>query len=102
MATSSSVKTDLSKVLNPELLAVLIKAALNGENANEYAAEVEDVCDALKAQLADEINQGLEIRPTKGVGAGFRLASKDDSGYFDCSDDEITEMLVPYLRNLDF
>ena len=34
--------------------------------------------------------------------AGFRLAAKDGSGYFDCSDDEILQMLMPYFRNLDF
>jgi V/A-type H+-transporting ATPase subunit E len=96
------LSSDVKKTLNAEFLGSLIKAALNGENAGEYAVETEDVCDALKAQLAQEIRQGLEIRPTKGVGAGFRLASKDNSGYFDCSDEEITQMLMPYLRNLDF
>ena len=42
------------------------------------------------------------VRPAKGVRAGFRLAAKDGSGYFDCSDDEIMQMLMPYFRNLDF
>ena len=49
-----------------------------------------------------EIKDGLEIKPTKGVQTGFRLASKDGSGYFDCSDDGIMEMLMPYFRDLDF
>ena len=53
-------------------------------------------------ELAEEIKNGLEIKPTKGVQAGFRLAAKDGSGYFDCSDDEIMQMLMPYFRNLDF
>ena len=52
--------------------------------------------------LAKEIKGGLEIRPTKSVQKGFRLAAKDGSGYFDCSDDAIMEMLMPYFRNLDF
>jgi V/A-type H+-transporting ATPase subunit E len=42
------------------------------------------VTDALKAKLAKEIKEGLEIKPTKNVQAGFRLAAKDGSGYFDC------------------
>ena len=64
-----------------------------------YAGTLED--DG-KAELAEEIKNGLEIRPTKGVRAGFRLAAKDGSGYFDCSDDEIMQMLMPYFRDLDF
>ena len=51
---------------------------------------------------AEEIKKGLEIKPTKGIPHGFRLAAKDGSGYFDCSDDAIMEMLMPYFRNLDF
>ena len=52
--------------------------------------------------IAEEIRNGLEIKPVKGVSAGFRLASKDGSGYFDCSDDEIMQMLKPFFRNMDF
>ena len=59
------------------------------------------ISDALKAELAQEIRSGLTIRPVKGIQAGFRLAANDGSGYFDCSDEEIMEMLMPYFRNLD-
>ena len=71
-------------------------SVLNASMASRFA------CSALMAALADEIKNGLEIRPAKGVRAGFRLAAKDGYGYFDCSDDEIMQMLMPYFRNLDF
>jgi V/A-type H+-transporting ATPase subunit E len=93
---------DIGKELKGEGLGKLIRAAVAGENVSNYAAEVSEVNDALKAELAQEIKDGLEIRPTKGVQQGFRLAAKDGSGYFDCSDDAIMEMLMPYFRNLDF
>ena len=51
-------------------------------------------------QLAQELKNGLEIRPSKKVGAGFRLAAKDGSGYFDCSGQEIAEMLMPFFRDM--
>lgn len=94
--------TDIRKELSGESLGKLIRAAITGENVADYAAEVSDVSDALKKELAEEIKNGLEIRPTKGVQQGFRLAAKDGSGYFDCSDDGIMEMLMPYFRELDF
>ena len=93
---------DISKELKGEGLGKLIRAAVTGENVADYAAEVSEVSEALKKELAEEIKNGLEIRPTKGVQHGFRLAAKDGSGYFDCSDDAIMEMLMPYFRNLDF
>ena len=77
-------------------------AVIAGENVADYAAEVSEVGDVLKKELAEEIKKGLEIRPTKDVQQGFRLAAKDGSGYFDCSDDGIMEMLMPYFRDLDF
>ena len=93
---------DIGKQLKGDGLGKLIRAAVAGEDVSKYAAEVSEVSDALKAELAQEIRNGLEIRPTKGVQQGFRLAAKDGSGYFDCSDDGIMEMLMPYFRNLDF
>ncbi|MCQ2447543.1 MAG: hypothetical protein MJ073_01375 [Oscillibacter sp.] len=93
---------DVKKNVSDEALAKLIKAVVEGEDVSKYAAEVSDVSDALKQELAEEIKKGLEIRPTKSVQAGFRLAAKDGSGYFDCSDEAIMQMLMPYFRNLDF
>ncbi|MCF0228483.1 MAG: hypothetical protein HUJ76_02155 [Parasporobacterium sp.] len=89
-------------VLSGDALGTLIKAAVVGEDVSAYAAEVAQVSDSLKAELADEISKGLELRPSKGIQAGFRIAAKDGSGYFDCTDDEIMQMLMPYFRNLDF
>ena len=111
LAFKTEIQGEFEKILSAKIgkelkdggaLGKLIRAAVAGENVADYAAEVSEVSDALKAELADEIKKGLEIRPTKGVQQGFRLATKDGSGYFDCSDDGIMEMLMPYFRDLDF
>lgn len=110
LAFKGEVKAEFEKILaskvqeslNDKALGKLISAAVAGEEISQYAAEVSDVTDLLKSELADEIKNGLEIRPTKQVRAGFRLAAKDGSGYFDCSDEEIMQMLMPYFRDLDF
>ncbi len=94
--------SDIRKELKKDSLGKLIKAAVAGEDVSAYAAEVSEVTAAMREELAEEIRNGLEIRPTKGVMTGFRIAEKDGSGYFDCSDDAIMEMLMPYFRNLDF
>ena len=93
---------DIRKELSGEGLGKLIRAAVAGENVADYAAEVSEVSEALRSELAEEIRNGLEIRPSRNVQNGFRLAAKDGSGFFDCSDDAIAEMLMPYFRNLDF
>lgn len=93
---------DIAKTASGKTLGKLIRAAVAGEDVSNYAAEVAEVSDGLKGELAAEIKNGLEIRPTRNVKAGFRLAAKDGSGYFDCTDEEIAQMLMPYFRNLDF
>lgn len=95
------LKNDIRKELSGAALGKLIRAALAGEDVAQYSAEVAAVSDELKAELADEVRNGLEIKPTRGVNAGFRLAAKDRSGYFDCTDDAIAEMMMPYFRNLE-
>lgn len=51
----------------------------------------------LKAKLADQIKAGLEIRPVAGVDAGFRIADKDGSGFYDFGAEETAAMMAPFL-----
>lgn len=94
------LEANVSKALTPEALAKLICAAIEGEDSAQYTAEVQEVTDSLKSELAGELKNGLELRVNPDVKLGFRLAAKDGSGYFDCSDEEITEMLKPFFSEL--
>lgn len=91
---------DAGKALNDEALVKLIAAALQGENAADYTAEVAQVTEALKAGLAQQLRDGLTICPSNRVRCGFRLAAKDGSGYFDCTEEEISRMLMPFFRDM--
>ena len=93
---------DIKKTVCGETLAKLIKAALAGENPADYTAEVAEISDALKSELASEINNGLEIKLSQNVRGGFKLAAKDGSGFFDCTDEEIANMLTPFFSALSF
>ncbi len=95
---ASKVRDELSG----DALGKLIKAVVAGEDVSQYDAEIAEVTDAIKAELADEIKAGLELKPSRNVASGFRLAAKDGSGYFDCSDEEIMQLLSPYFREMDF
>ena len=90
---------DVGKALDQQALVKLIQAAVQGEDVAAYTVEVGQVTDGLRQELAQELKTGLEIRPSKKVGAGFRLAAKDGSGYFDCSEQEIADMLMPFFRD---
>ncbi len=94
------LSADVGKALDQQALVKLIQAAVQGEDVAAYTVEVGQVTDGLRQELAQELKAALEIRPSKKVGAGFRLAAKDGSGYFDCSDEEIAQMLMPFFRDM--
>lgn len=96
------LEADIEKTLDAKTLAVLIKAALEGENPENYSAEISNAQEGIKGEIAKELNNGLEIKISPDFNVGFRLGSKDGSGYFDCSDEEITEMLNPFFPEIDF
>ena len=94
------LSADAAKTVQGETLAKLIKAALAEEDPAAYSAEVAEVTDGLKSELAEQVRRGMEIKLSPSVRTGFRLAAKDGSGYFDCSDEEITKMLMPFFPEL--
>ncbi len=93
---------DISRSVDEQTLVKLIVAAINGEDASSYIAEVAEVTEGLKGELAQKISAGLEIKASPNVRKGFRLAQKDGSGYFDCSDEELEKMLLPYFPEITF
>ena len=91
---------DIGKTVNGKVLADLIKAAIAEEDPSNYTAEVAEINDELSGELAALIKGGLEIKTSKYLRVGFKLAAKDSSGYFDCSDEEIAEMLSPFFPEI--
>ena len=49
-------------------------------------------------KLAAELKNGLELKSDRNLGAGFRIANKDGSAYYDFSADSVAELLSAYLN----
>ena len=91
------LQADVEKAVDTALLAQLITAALRDEQPCEYAAEVREITEGLKSELSQALQEGLEIRANPHVRIGFKLLAKDGSGYFDCSDEELEQLLSPFF-----
>jgi V/A-type H+-transporting ATPase subunit E len=50
------------------------------------------------SKLKAEIKKGVEIKPSSQLEAGFRVAEKDGSAYYDFTDRGLTEYLMEYLN----
>jgi V/A-type H+-transporting ATPase subunit E len=49
-------------------------------------------------KLAVELKVGLELKSDRNLGAGFRIANKDGSAYYDFSAESVAELLSAYLN----
>jgi V/A-type H+-transporting ATPase subunit E len=52
----------------------------------------------LKSRLAAELKKGIELKPFPELQAGFRIAMKDGSAYYNFSDQGIAEILAEYMN----
>jgi V/A-type H+-transporting ATPase subunit E len=52
----------------------------------------------LKSRLAAELKKGVELKPFPELAAGFRIAMKDGSSYYNFTDQGIAEILAEYLN----
>lgn len=91
-------KTD--KKLSSDTLSKLIIAALGEEKPSDYKLEINELSDSLKSELASLIEKGLEIKVVKNAPKGFKLAAKDNSGFFDLSEDELVQILSNFVGEI--
>jgi V/A-type H+-transporting ATPase subunit E len=50
------------------------------------------------SRLAAEISKGVELKSNRNLGAGFHIANKDGSAYYDFSAESVAELLSAYLN----
>ncbi|MCL2008582.1 MAG: V-type ATP synthase subunit E [Treponema sp.] len=48
--------------------------------------------------LSNELKKGVELKSDRNLGAGFRIANKDGSAYYDFSAESVAELLSAYLN----
>jgi V/A-type H+-transporting ATPase subunit E len=62
------------------------------------SSDLKKVEKQLKSRLAEELKKGVELKPFPEIQAGFRVAMKDGSAYYNFSDQGIAEILAEYLN----
>jgi len=101
------VQTDTAKAFSGQVLEAAIPAVLaawKDKGTDDLSvllppAELEKLEGSLKKKLEAELKKGVELKPFPGIKAGFRIAEKDGSAYYDFSADAFAEMLSQYLNS---
>lgn len=111
-------RTEIQKLLDTIVTAEVTKAydseslkAILPDVLQNWASGMGDKVDVLlpekelnqletffKTKLSDELKKGVELKSERNVSAGFRIASKDGSAYYDFSAEAVAELLSIYLN----
>jgi V/A-type H+/Na+-transporting ATPase subunit E len=85
-----------------QAIVVLMQAWAGGEATDLDVllpkAEFDRLEGELRAQLAETLAGGVEIKPIDDVDAGFRISRKDGSAYYNFTADGIAEVLSEFLN----
>ena len=100
------LETETGKALNNDLLAEVVTAAVKSLSESDKGSievlvperQLSELEADLVSKLGSEISTGLEIKPFKGLDAGFRISRKDGSAFYDFSEKEIAVMLGRFLN----
>ncbi|MDR0601097.1 MAG: V-type ATP synthase subunit E [Treponema sp.] len=97
--TAASYGEDVLKAVLPDL--VKSWAGNPGSGAFDLIlpeAELGRLQSYLTGKLAAELGRGIELKSDRNLAAGFRIANKDGSAYYDFSAEAVAELLSAYLN----
>ncbi len=95
------LENNVAASLKGEALSSIIAAVVKAQGGDGVVEvnqkDVESVAKGLKAELAKELQSGLEIKASQYVKSGFCLKAKDGSYFLDLTSEEIASTLLPFL-----
>ena len=94
---SSFYSVDVVKEILPDLIKNW--AAKNTDSLSVLLSEgdLKKLDEAFRAKLVSTLKGGVELKPDKTIGSGFRIAEKDGSAFYDFSSEAVAAMLSAYL-----
>jgi V/A-type H+-transporting ATPase subunit E len=90
--------TDTLKAVLPEILKSWATKGSDSLDVLLGECDLEKVQSYFNEKLAAALKQGIELKADRNLGAGFRIAYKDGSAYYDFSAESTAEMLCAYLN----
>ncbi|MBQ5781388.1 MAG: V-type ATP synthase subunit E [Spirochaetaceae bacterium] len=96
---AASYNADVLKGLIPEVVkAWAVKSEADSIDVLLSEKDCKALTDAFKSALKDKVSKGLEIKPDASLSAGFKIACKDGSAYYDFSADAVSDLFASYLN----
>ncbi|GHU34198.1 V-type ATP synthase subunit E [Spirochaetia bacterium] len=95
---SESYTSDVLKAALPDLLKAWATKGTNELDLVLSASDLQKLQGFFNISLVSELKKGIELKSDRNLAAGFRIASKDGSAYYDFSAESVAQMLSAYLN----
>ena len=103
---NSVVTAEVTGVLTGETLESAVSALISSwsiESSGEVDVllsqkDMEALESGLRQKLSDKLSEGIELKPSADVDAGFRISVKNGSAYYDFTPSEISAVLAQHLN----
>jgi V/A-type H+-transporting ATPase subunit E len=95
---ASSLNDDVLKAVLPEILKGWAGKGRDSLDLILAEAQLKKLSAYFTGKLAAELKQGLELKSDRNLAAGFRIANRDGSAYYDFSAESVAELLSAYLN----
>jgi V/A-type H+-transporting ATPase subunit E len=95
---SAAYSDDALKTALPEILKGWASKGTDSLALVLPEAQLKKLEAFFQEKLSSELKKGLELKSDRNLGAGFRIANKDGSAYYDFSAESVAELLSAYLN----
>ena len=100
------IETETAKVLSGEILESAVVKIISAWSAGEEGSvdvllpqeELKALETSLRKKLSNKLAEGIEIKPSADLSAGFRISVENGSAYYDFTPTEIATILSQYLN----
>lgn len=96
--TAAALGDDALKSILPEILKGWTSGKGDSLDVILSEAQLKKLSSYFTDKLAAELKKGVELKSDRNLSAGFRIANKDGSAYYDFSAESVAELLSAYLN----
>jgi V/A-type H+-transporting ATPase subunit E len=97
-AAAGAYKEDTLKDILPGLLKAWVSKGSDSPALLLSEGDLGKLKNWANGALAEELKKGAELKSDRNLTAGFRIANKDGSAYYDFSAESVAELLSSYLN----
>ena len=97
-AANSSYNEDTLKAVLPEIFKAWASKGTSSLNLLLSEENLNKLKSWAAGALSNEFKNGVELKSDRNLNAGFRIANKDGSAYYDFSAEAVAELLSSYLN----